>query len=235
MRNILWYESIDSTMYEGARLALEGCPHGTVVVADEQTGGHGRHGRAWHSEKGAGLYATVVLRLPAVQASELPIVTLALGLAAADAIQLGCDLRWPNDVLIREKKCCGILTQLHGGAVVAGIGINVNHTEFPPEIAKLATSLRIERGGGAEIDRRVLLVRLLDSIDTHCEILQNQGSDAIMRLFSRASSYVYGRRVRLEDTGERGTTDGLDSAGFLILRKDDGRRMTVLAGGVRPE
>jgi BirA family biotin operon repressor/biotin-[acetyl-CoA-carboxylase] ligase len=235
MRNILWYESIDSTMFEGARLAVAGCPHGTVVVADEQTSGHGRHGRTWHSEKGAGLYATVVLRLPAVQAAELPIVTLALGLAAAETIQLGCDLRWPNDVLIREKKCCGILTQLHNGAVVAGIGINVNQSAFPPDIAKIATSMRIESGSGAEIDRRALLTRLLDSIDTHCEILQNQGSDAIMRLFTRASSYVFGRRVRLEDTGETGTTDGLDANGFLILRKDDGRRTTVLAGGVRPE
>lgn len=179
---------------------------------------------------------SVVLRVP-IQPADLPLVTLALGLAAAEAVKsltgIACDLRWPNDILIEGKKCCGILTQLHGSAVVAGIGINVNHTAFPPELTNIATSLRL--AGGTAIDRKVLLERLLDSIDIHCDILCDQGRDAIVQAFSRASSYVYGRRVRLEDTGETGTTDGLDAAGFLILKRDDGRRTTVLAGGVRPE
>ena len=116
---IHWHESIDPTMYEAARLAASGCEHLTAVVADEQTAGHGRHGRAWHSEKGAGLYATVVLRVD-MQPADIPLVTLALGLAVAEAIHnvtgLNCDLRWPNDILIHGRKCCGILAQLHGSS-----------------------------------------------------------------------------------------------------------------------
>lgn len=234
---IHWHESIDSTMYEAARLAAAGCEHLTAVVADGQTAGHGRHGRAWHSEKGAGLYTTVVLRVE-IQPADVPLVTLALGLAVAEAIRnitgLDCDLRWPNDILFENRKCCGILAQLHGSAVIAGIGVNVNHEAFPDELASIATSLRVA-AGGRTFDRRELLHAILESVDTHCAILQHQGRQAIIEAFSRASSYVYGRRVRLEDTGETGTTDGLDNAGFLMLRKDDGRRITILTGGVRPE
>jgi BirA family transcriptional regulator, biotin operon repressor / biotin---[acetyl-CoA-carboxylase] ligase len=236
-REVHRFESIDSTMYEAVRLANKGCPHGTAVVAEEQTAGHGRHGRVWHSERNAGLYVSVVLRL-AMQPADLPILTLALGLAVVDAIRaetgLDCDLRWPNDVLVQNKKCCGILAQLHGAAVVAGIGINVNHSRFPEDLESIATSLRLASINRI-FDRDSLLQRLLTSIDDHCEILTHHGREAIIQAFTRASSYVYGRRVRLEDTGETGTTAGLDSAGFLILKKDDGRRITVLAGGVRPE
>ena len=233
---IHWHESLDSTMREAARLASLGHPHGTAVVADEQTAGQGRHGHVWHSEKGSGLYVSVILRL-AVQSADLPVLTLALGLSAAEAIHkdcgFSCDLRWPNDVLINGRKCCGILTQLHGTAAVAGIGINVNHSRFPSDLQPIATSLRI--AGGREYDRHGLLKTLLDSINIHCEILQHRGPRDIIHLFSRASSYVHGRRVRIEDTGDCGTTDGLDPSGFLILKKDDGHRITIYAGGVRPE
>ena len=102
-------------MRAAAELAGQGCPSGTVVGADEQTAGRGRHGHSWHSEAAAGLYITEILRLP-VKPDELPIVTLMLGLAAAEAIfqtcGIQCDLRWPNDVLIGSRKCAGILVQL---------------------------------------------------------------------------------------------------------------------------
>jgi BirA family biotin operon repressor/biotin-[acetyl-CoA-carboxylase] ligase len=236
-RRIEWYDSIGSTMTEAERLAAAGCPSGTVIGADEQTAGQGRLGRGWYSEAERGLYFTVVLRL-GLPARELPVLTLALGLAMSEAITettaLKPDLRWPNDVLLGERKCAGILTHLHDGAVLAGIGLNVNHSKFPPEIAALATSLRLASGHSHV--REAILIVLLQQIDRYCACLQQQGKTAILDEFARRSSYVTGRRVTVEgpDSLQIGTTAGLDPSGFLILRKDDGQRSLILAGGVRP-
>ncbi|MCS6953545.1 MAG: biotin--[acetyl-CoA-carboxylase] ligase [Bryobacterales bacterium] len=237
-RLILWRETTGSTMTEAARLAAEGCPSGTVVGADEQTAGQGRLGRSWHSEKATGLYVSIVLRLP-LEPVGLPVLTLALGLAAAEAITrvtgIPCDLRWPNDVLVGGKKCAGILVQLlDQGAVVAGIGINVNQTRFPPELEPIATSLRLATG--REYSREPLLIALLAAVDSFVKILLDEGPETILRLFSQASSYVVNRRVAV-DQGERtltGVTEGLDPSGFLILRREDGTRTLIVAGGVRP-
>jgi len=234
--NVIWFESIPSTMTEAARLASEGCPSGTVVAADEQTAGQGRHGHSWHSERGAGLYCSVVLRLP-LQANALPILTMALGLAVAEAIRRATDirpdLRWPNDVLLHEKKVAGILVQLVDSVSIAGIGINVNHTSFPPDIAAQATSLRLATG--RVHSRQELLDGLLESVDRFSKTLVEEGPGAVLDLFSHQSSYVQGKRVRVEQSGGEveGTTAGLDPSGFLIVRRDDGTEATILAGGVR--
>lgn len=233
-RRIEWLDRTGSTMLEAARLAAEGCPSGTVVGAEEQTAGQGRLGRSWHSEPGAGLYFSVVLRL-AIPPAQLPVLTLALGLAAADAVRLlggtPCDLRWPNDVLIGDKKVAGILVQLHGSAVVAGIGLNVNQESFPPELADIATSLRLE--SGCEHQREALLVYLLSSIDSFVKVLVTSGVEPILQAFENRSTYVRNRHV-IVDSGISGITDGLTPAGFLVLKRDDGTRETILAGGVRP-
>jgi BirA family biotin operon repressor/biotin-[acetyl-CoA-carboxylase] ligase len=230
MRKFHHFDTIDSTMTRAAALAAAGCASGTVVVADEQTAGQGRHGHSWHSEKGAGLYMSEVLRIP----GNPPVVTLALGLAVAEAItqvsSVACDLRWPNDVLIDGRKCAGILVQLHDAVLVVGIGVNVNHSSFPPELAHVATSLRIATG--REHSREQLLEALLDSIDDHVDTLLTTGKEAVLRAFAEASSYVSGRRVIVDQ--HEGTTEGLDPQGFLILRQDDGSRTLVLTGGVRP-
>ena len=233
-RDIRWFDEIDSTMFEAVRLAAVGAPHGSVVGADEQTAGHGRYSRAWHSEKDSGLYQTIILRLP-MEPSQIPIVTMALGLATVAAIEhaagIKCDLRWPNDVMIGDKKACGILVQLHGSALVAGIGINVNQSEFPADVSTIATSLRIATKRTQS--RESLLIHLLDQIETHCAIAVEQGIPAILKLFEQSSSYVTGRRVIVDET-ITGTTAGLTPEGFLKLIKDDGTPHTVLAGGVRP-
>lgn len=232
-----WHRTIGSTMTRAAELANAGCASGTVVWADEQTAGQGRYGRVWHSEPGAGLYVSLVLRLP-FPPETLPLVTLALGVAVAGAILqtsgLACDLRWPNDVLIRGKKCAGILTQLEGNAIIAGIGINVNHAAFPPELQPLATSLYL--ASGKQHSREQLLQHLLPSIDQHCGILLEEGREPILRMFSQSSSYVGGRRVAVElgSSVLHGVTAGLNDSGFLLLRSDDGRQHVILAGGVRP-
>jgi BirA family biotin operon repressor/biotin-[acetyl-CoA-carboxylase] ligase len=231
-RRIDYHESIDSTMHAAARLAAAGAASGTAVVAEEQTEGIGRYRRPWHSEAESGLYLSLVLRMPVS-----PMITMALGLAAVDAIQkstgVACDLRWPNDVLADGRKLAGILTHLDGPAVIAGIGINVNHAAFPPELAALATALRIV--SGQRQSREEILVELLPAIDSFCSTLVKEGRPAILEMFTHASSYVRGRRVRVDQEGGvvTGTTAGLTPDGFLLVRGDDQREHVILAGGVR--
>jgi BirA family biotin operon repressor/biotin-[acetyl-CoA-carboxylase] ligase len=236
-RRIEWHNTIGSTMTEASRLASMGAASGTVVGAEEQTAGRGRHGRSWHSEPGSGLYVSIILRRRFNPAT-LPVVTLALGLAVREAIlsatDLACDLRWPNDVLIESKKCAGILTQLESSAIIAGIGINVNHSMFPLELTNIATSLRI--ASSRVHSREQLLLQLLASVDQYCDLLEKHGRGPVIEMFARTSSYVSGRRVCVDQDGSllRGTTAGLNDSGFLILRGDDGANNVIVAGGVRP-
>jgi BirA family transcriptional regulator, biotin operon repressor / biotin---[acetyl-CoA-carboxylase] ligase len=224
-RTIVWLESCASTMIEAARLAASGCESGAIVGAEEQTAGRGRFGRQWHSGRGLGLYASFVFRR-----DDPGLLPLALGVAAAEAMGPVCDLRWPNDVLIGERKCAGILVEAAPPAFIAGIGINVNQAEFPHEVSSIATSLRLAAGRPQE--REGLLVRLIEAVDRWVPA----GSAAILRRFSEASSYVRGKRVIVEQGAAaiHGVTDGLDESGYLWLRKDDGSRELILAGGVRP-
>jgi BirA family biotin operon repressor/biotin-[acetyl-CoA-carboxylase] ligase len=218
-RRIEYYASIDSTMHAAARL-----PQGSVVLAEEQTSGLGRHGHAWHSEPGNGIYCSVVLEPSAV-------LTLALGLATAEAIArstgIACDLRWPNDVMLDGRKVAGILVQLVEGRAIAGIGINVNHPALPRELE--ATSLRLH--AGRELAREDLVAALLRAIPAYVA----EDTETILRLFTHASSYAAGRRVIVQqpEGAIEGVTAGLDPSGFLIVRKDDGTDTLILAGGVR--
>ena len=224
-RTIDYYPVLDSTM-----TAAAGRPVGDVVLAEEQTAGQGRHGHTWHSAPGDGIYCSLVLR-------QSPLLTLALGLAVHSAIfeatGLVCDLRWPNDLMLGEKagerKVAGILVQAAGRHAIAGIGINVNHTAFPDDVAPLATSLRL--AAGRPIPREEILLALLGGVES----MVAQSPAAILQSFTHLSSYASGRRIRV-DLPEgilEGTTAGLDPAGFLIVRRDDGTDTLVVAGGVR--
>ena len=216
-RAIDYFPSVDSTMR-----AAVGRAAGYVVVAGEQTAGQGRHGHAWHSEADSGLYCSLVLE-------PMPVLTLALGLATADAIAhatgVECDLRWPNDVMLGGKKVGGILVQLSGAIAIAGIGVNLNQTAFPAELEALATSLK------THTDAAGILIALLREVDRYT----SESPEDILRLFTHASSYACGRRVRVDQPGGviEGTTAGLDACGFLIVRKDDGTDTLIVAGGVR--
>jgi BirA family biotin operon repressor/biotin-[acetyl-CoA-carboxylase] ligase len=233
---IHYFPVIGSTMTEAVRLALSGGPHGSVVIADEQTAGMGRFGRHWISDPEAGIYCSILLRLP-LEPAALPVVTLALGLAAAEAIEqttgIDCDLRWPNDVLVRERKVAGILTQLQDSCIVAGIGINVNQAELPDDLRTPATSLKM--ACGKTLAREPIVVALLQRVDALCSLLVAEGTSSIIRAFMAASSYVSHRRVIYES--ERGTkkgvTAGLDESGFLKVRDDSGVTLTLYNGGVR--
>lgn len=234
---IHYFATVGSTMIEAARLANSGAAHGTVVFADEQTAGMGRLGRSWQSQAELGIYCSVLLRLP-LPPSSLPIASLVLGLATAEAIQkstqLACDLKWPNDVLIHERKVAGILTHLVEACVVAGIGINVNQTSLTGNLRTPATSLRIESSGRVQ-SREEIAANLLESLDTFCSMLAIQGNQSILRAFSSASSYAMNRRVIVEENGSKGVTVGLDDNGFLLVRSDSGHIERLAAGGVRPD
>ena len=231
-----WHGSIDSTMTAAAQLIREGSKPGTIVGADEQSSGVGRHGHSWHSEAGAGLYVSFVIEPPAGNSS-LPLVMLALGLATQEAITqtsgLAPDLRWPNDVLLDGKKCAGILAVMEAGRIVAGIGINVGHSAFPEELSEIATSIAL---AGTRIRREDLLIALAHAIDEHMDTLRTKGSSIILDMFMRASSYAVGRRVKVDQhvATVEGVTSGLDSSGFLRVRQDNGIETVILAGGVRP-
>ena len=220
-RHILYFDEVNSTQ----SIAAANEP-GTIVLADRQLAGQGRHGHTWHSEAGAGIYCS--LNLPSK-----PLLTLALGIATVDAIAqsagIRCDLRWPNDLMLGDRKTAGILVQLINNQAIAGIGINVNHGAFPGDIADLATSLRLY--AGREFPREDIVLALIPAIDS----VLKEDSETILRLFSHASSYVEGKRVTVDQPGGviTGTTVGLDPAGFLIVRQDDGTDTLILAGGVR--
>ncbi len=236
---IHYFPTIDSTMIEATRLAAEGAPHGTLVIADEQTAGVGRFGRTWHSEANDGIYCSLVLRLP-LPASAVAVATLALGLATKEAVQqttgLACDLRWPNDVLVGDDKVAGILAQLLDSRIVAGVGINVNQPSLPERLRTPATSLRLAAGGRI-FAREPIVAALVNQVEEFCTILIGQGAAAILKAFAASSSYILNRRIVYEgETGpERGTTAGLDANGFLLVQDDAGQLCTVYTGGVRPD
>lgn len=229
-----FFGTVGSTMTEASRLAHAGAPHGTTVVADEQTAGLGRLGRTWISEPEVGIYCSVILRLP-LPPAKLPVISLLLGLATAEAIQtataIRCDLRWPNDVLVEGRKVAGVLAHLVENCIVAGIGINVNNTSFDPNLRTPASSLRLV--GGTLVARESVLLELLRSVDSFCELLLKEGSKAILEAFTYASSYVLDRQVLVEEDGRNGTTAGLDESGFLLLRLQNGSVQRISTGGIR--
>lgn len=233
-RRVDFYETIGSTMTAASAIREPGA----IVIANEQSAGQGRHGHSWHSEPDSGLYFTIVLA-PRLATDLLPVVTLALGLAVQEAISQVCsahaDLRWPNDLLTANKKCAGILTQLDGDLVLAGIGINVNHTSLPPDLSGIATSLRLSTG--RKHSREELLCAVAGGVDRMVSLLESDGAPPVLALFTEQSSYARGRRVHVDLPGKplSGTTAGLTPDGYLLLDGDDGRRHTILAGGVRPE
>jgi BirA family biotin operon repressor/biotin-[acetyl-CoA-carboxylase] ligase len=181
-------------------------------------------------------------------------LSLATALAVQAAIRtettLPPDIRWPNDLLIGDRKCAGILVETSAVAsesrepamlryIVVGVGINVNHESFPPELEALATSLR--RESGKPWPRERLLVEVLRALEREIASLEAElrGTSieaGLLERFARSSSWVRGRRVRVDEGGGyTGVTDGLDARGFLRVTGDDGVPHTVLSGGVRTQ
>jgi BirA family transcriptional regulator, biotin operon repressor / biotin---[acetyl-CoA-carboxylase] ligase len=242
---VMHFPSVGSTNVLALEAAQAGA-RGGVWVADEQTAGRGRGGHGWHSVAGDGLYVSALVAPPLPMTTAL-LLSLATGLAAkaaiAEVVGLDCDIRWPNDLMFKERKCGGILVETAVAAAdsgatamlryaVIGVGINLNHVRFSPELEAVATSLRMELGG--PVSREALLAALLRRLDGEIRALSDASREDVLRRFAAASSWVRGKRVRVEeDGGYTGVTDGLDSRGFLRVVGDDGVERTVLSGGVR--
>jgi|SRR5438309_1466722 len=239
-KRIYHYFKTASTNSIALRLGHAGEPHGAIVLAEEQTGGRGRAGRSWHSEKTSGIYMSALLRSQ-ISPIVAPVITLVAGLAVRDAVQeetgVAADLRWPNDVLADGKKFSGILTEMYAEPsqvrfVIVGVGINVNHTALPAELTGIATSLRLVTG--KPVSRLQLLVRLLHHLDSYYNRFLAEGAQPILARFAEVSTYACGKRVRITTGGESyvGTSDGLEPNGLLRVRRDDGKTAVVISGDV---
>jgi BirA family transcriptional regulator, biotin operon repressor / biotin---[acetyl-CoA-carboxylase] ligase len=248
---IMHFPSVTSTSLLALEAAQSGARDG-VYVADEQTAGRGRGDHKWLSSQLDGLYVSALVTPPIAMdwALWLPLATaLAAQAAIKETTMLDADIRWPNDLLLDNRKCGGILvestaTTAHPGKspmlryAVIGVGINLNQQIFPPDLDTIATSLRI---AGGVVSREALLAELLRSLDTEIRnlIQQYRGTKSglgILERFAAASTWVKGKRVRVEeDGGYTGVTDGLDARGFLRVSGDDGVLRTVFSGGVRAQ
>jgi len=236
---ILRFDSIDSTNIEALRQARQGVDEGLCVIARRQTAGRGRQGRVWSSPMDAGLYASIVLR-PELEAKYLPLINLAAAVATFDSLtELGltADIKWPNDVLVNEKKICGILAETadteEGLAIVVGIGINLRSNSFPPELAETATSLEGELNSPVAFsDLETMLLRHFDN--WYSRACGNDGPTDVLREWSKRSSYASGKNVRITLTGKTfsGVTNGLELDGALRMIAKDGSLHIVHAGDV---
>ena len=237
------FYKIGSTNTAAMTAAAAGAPEGSIFLAEQQTSGRGRSSNAWHSPRSSGIYCSVILR-PVLPPSDVLVLSLAAGLAVQSAIRrtdskISPDLKWPNDVLIDNKKVCGILTEMNAEAtrvrfIVVGIGINVNQASFPEGLD--AVSLR--QATGHERSRVELVASLLKSLDReYREVVQNPAArESILRRFAENSSWVQGKPVMVTENGGsvQGITDGLDDRGFLRVRTATGLQ-TVLSGTVRAQ
>jgi BirA family biotin operon repressor/biotin-[acetyl-CoA-carboxylase] ligase len=235
--SILHHMEVETTNRIARDLAEGGAPEGTVVVGEVQTGGKGRRGRTWISPKG-GIWLSVVLR-PRLPPSRAPLLTLGASWAVANALremlpELAISIKWPNDVLVGEKKVCGILSEVAGELdcieyAIIGIGVNANFKmdTLPGDLHGTATTLLHE--AGQEVDRQGLTVSILRQLDElYCKEPQ-----AIISGWKETSSTI-GRRVRIDLAGGRdpveGTAVDLSPDGALVLRKTDGKEIQIFAG-----
>lgn len=239
-KRIYHFFKTDSTNQVALELGHAGEPEGAVIIAEEQTAGRGRAGHSWHSERAAGIYATILLR-PRLAPVQAPLLTMMAGLSARAAVQsatgLSVDLKWPNDLMISGKKLGGILTEMHAEPsqvrfVIVGIGINVNQQRFPVELSATSTSLRLETDRMQS--RLEVLVQFLRQFESDYQELLSEGSAGVVKRFEAASSYARGKRVRVTNGRESftGVTAGLEETGVLRVKRDDGEITTVIAGDV---
>ncbi len=238
------FDVLDSTNTALYARGRQGESEGTIVVADEQTAGRGQAGKVWVSPPRCNLYVSVLLR-PAIAPAQAPLTSLLTAVALVDTLrQQGavCGIKWPNDVLIRQRKVAGILTEMetHQEAVqfvVVGIGVNVNMTQAQLEdrlgpIAQTATSLRVVLG--REISREELLAALMESLEACYNRFMTHGETLLQGAWE-ARSLMRGRRIRAQTLGAswEGTAEGIDQTGRLLLRRDDSTLVALTSAEVR--
>jgi BirA family biotin operon repressor/biotin-[acetyl-CoA-carboxylase] ligase len=223
-----------STNDEAARLARAGARHGTVVIAAAQSAGRGREGRSWQSPHG-GLYLSAVLR-PNLPASDVPPITLAIGIGVCDAVRVfgaAAQLKWPNDVLVAGKKLSGVLveTQSHGprvDAVIVGIGVNLD--AVPPEVSSIATSLA--EASATVVAREIFISQLLVQVERWVDRYTAMGLEAVIPAWQDRMAPGLAARATVHGAPVTGLVTGLAADGSLLLRDDTGDVHEVRSGDV---
>lgn len=239
-QNCLHLDSVDSTNNYAKRIAEEGAVNGTLVMADEQTGGKGRRGRTWESPKGVNIAMTLLLR-PEILPEHASRLTLLMAMAVAQGIRdvtgLSAGIKWPNDVVVNGKKVCGILTEMstevdYINYVVIGAGINVNQDNFPEEIRHIAGSLSVELG--EKISRAALTASVMEALERIYEIFLQ--TEDLSKLYKEYNEICVnrGHQIRVMEPGNEytGETDGINESGELVVRKENGETVCVYAGEV---
>jgi BirA family biotin operon repressor/biotin-[acetyl-CoA-carboxylase] ligase len=240
-KTIHHFDTLDSTNTKAYQLALEGAEEGEVVIAESQEKGRGRLGRQWFSPPFLNLYLSIILR-PNISPHQASLITLMAAVATADTIREFSGLlpliKWPNDILLRDRKVAGLLNEIHSEIdrihfVILGIGVNLNADEstFSKEIRAVATSLKIEMGHA--ISRKAFLHFFLQELERWYSILIHEGNAVVLNAW-RSRAHIKGRRVNVTSFGETlaGTAIDVDSDGALILQTEDGKRRRVVAGDV---
>jgi BirA family biotin operon repressor/biotin-[acetyl-CoA-carboxylase] ligase len=262
--NIHHFPSLGST--NDQLKTMVDAPEFTCVVADEQTAGRGRRARAWHSSPGEGLYLSVLLRPQPEFSSKIPLISLLAAIAVAETLIErgvdGVDIKWPNDVLVGERKISGVLAEAVGAGVeslrlVLGVGVNLNHRSFPQELNETATSVAIETGESVVVNS--FRDRLLDRIAHWYEIWRRDDSGPghsghdysrhdysrhdysrhdysrlIVDRWQRLSTFARDQQVIVTLDNEKitGLTAGLTETGALRLIVAGGQVKVILAGEV---
>ena len=239
-RELLCFDTIDSTNNELKRRAVSGTVDGTVILADQQTGGRGRRGRSFVSPAGKGLYLSAALR-PRCPLSEISTLTAWTAVALCDAVEAACGVRpgikWPNDIVVDGKKVCGILTEMsmeqaYIHHIVIGVGINVRRQEFPKEIRDRAAA--IEEQCGFRISRSQLIADIMEAFEEDYEIfLQTHDLKGLRDSYAKLLVNRDREVCVLDPKGEfRGTARGINDQGELLVERQDGSIEEVYAGEV---
>lgn len=242
-QSVISLTETDSTNAQARRLAEDGAPAGTVIVADQQSAGRGRLGRRWESPSGVNLYCSILLR-PEIPVQQAPQLTFLSAVAVVETLNKVCQLsarvKWPNDILVGDAKISGLLNEMNAETeqvhfVILGIGINLNMiaNQFPESLNYPATSAFLETG--QRVDRLIFLRTFLQCLDHYyAEFLQR----GFFPIRQRWESYcdILNTQVMVEQGAEviRGTVVGLDSDGALRLQLDSGRIERILAGDIVP-
>jgi BirA family biotin operon repressor/biotin-[acetyl-CoA-carboxylase] ligase len=223
------YRELDSTNAHLMAAARGGAEDGLVVVAEHQTAGRGRLDRRWEAPPGSSLLVSVLLRHPGSADSSL--VVMAAGLALTEAVETVAGvtpgLKWPNDLVVADRKLAGLLAESSGDALVVGVGCNVNWETFPPELAAAATACNLETGSA--VDGDALLDAYLDAFALNLDAL-----DAVLETY-RAQLTTLGRRVRVEQLSGAmtvGTAVDVNARGALVVRDDAGAEHRFTVGDV---
>lgn len=244
---------VDSTNEEAKRGADNGAEHGTVYVADEQTAGKGRRGRSWLSESRENLYFTLLLR-PRLAPEKVTMLTLVMAYAVAVAVEkvtgLQTSIKWPNDIVVNDKKVCGILSEMkldkqRCAYCVVGVGMNIGQTQFPEELQDKATSLQAELLNAKSVytvseelsaapDKQTILQEILVAFEKAYEAFLE--AETLLPLLETYNAHLVNknRRVKvLEPSGAyEGTALGVTATGELLVEKNDGTVQRVYAGEV---